>query len=121
MVLGEAHEREHVGLRFIHQCGELRHVGAQLIGDLAPLRARGLGVVLDEGGANEGCDHAPALATGMGQHVAHEVHATFPPPRLGKGRSRLASRRGPVLGCGLHGGRMLMCTPRMPDWRRIVL
>ena len=42
----------------------------QLIGDLAPLLARGLGVVLNESGANEGGDHATALAAGMGEHVA---------------------------------------------------
>jgi hypothetical protein len=32
-------------------------LGAQLIGDLTPLFARRFGVVLDEGGADEGGDH----------------------------------------------------------------
>jgi hypothetical protein len=46
-----------------------------LIGNRAPLIARGLGIVLDEGSADEGCDDATTLAAGMGEHVAHEVHA----------------------------------------------
>jgi hypothetical protein len=56
-------EGQYVGLCFIHECGELRHLGTQLIGDLAPLLARGLGIVLNEGGADEGGDYATALAT----------------------------------------------------------
>jgi len=36
-------------LCLVHERGELRHFGTQLIGDLAPLRPRSLGVVLDEG------------------------------------------------------------------------
>jgi hypothetical protein len=47
--------------------------GAQLIGDRPPLLARGLGVLLHEGRADEGRYHAPALAAGMRQYVAHEV------------------------------------------------
>ena len=34
----------------------------------------GLGVVLGEGGGDEGGDHPPAVLAGMGQGVAHEVH-----------------------------------------------
>ncbi len=60
-------------LCLVHERGELRHFGTQLIGDLAPLRPRSLGVVLDEGGADEGRDDATALAAGMRQHIAHEV------------------------------------------------
>jgi hypothetical protein len=46
-----------------------------LIGDLAPLVAGGLGIVLNKGGADEGGNDTPALATRIGEHVAHEVHA----------------------------------------------
>ena len=59
--------------------GELRHFGTQLIGDLAPLLARGLGILLNEGRANECSDDAAALATGMGKDIAHEVHAAALP------------------------------------------
>ena len=70
---------QHVGLGLVHQGGELRHLGAQLIGDLAPLRAGRLGVLLGEGGGDEGGDDAPALPAGMGQDIAHEVHAAALP------------------------------------------
>ncbi len=49
-------------------------LGPQLVGHLAPLGAGGLGVLLGEGGADEGGDDAAALLAGMGQEVAHEVH-----------------------------------------------
>jgi hypothetical protein len=42
----------------------------ELIGHLAPLRPRCLGVVLDERGADEGRDDAPTLPPSMRQHVA---------------------------------------------------
>lgn len=41
MIFREAHEGEDIGLGLVHQHCELRHFGAQLIGDLAPLAARG--------------------------------------------------------------------------------
>ena len=61
--------------RLIHEGGELGHLGAQLIGDGTPLLAGGLGIILNEGGADESGNDAPALAPGMRQDVAHEVHA----------------------------------------------
>ena len=61
------------------QRGELGQFGAQLVGDLAPLLARGLGVVLGEGGGDESGDDAAAALAGMGQGVAHEVHAAALP------------------------------------------
>ena len=76
---GKRHVGEHVGLGLVHQGGELRQLGAQLIGDLAPLRAGGLGVVLGEGGGDEGGDDAPAALAGMGERVAHEVDAAALP------------------------------------------
>jgi hypothetical protein len=89
MVFRKAHEGKHVGLGLIHQRCELRHFRTQLIGDLPPLHPCCLGIVLDEGGADEGCDDAPALAASMGQYVAHEVHAAALPrgvQHLGDGR-----------------------------------
>lgn len=70
VIFGEAHEGEHVGFGLVQERGELRQLGAELIGDLAPLRSGGLGVVLGEGRADEGRDDAPAALAGMGQHVA---------------------------------------------------
>ena len=79
VLLREAHVGEHVGLGLVHQRGELRDLGAELVGDLAPLGPGGVGVVLGEGGGDEGGDDAAALFAGMGQHVAHEVHAAALP------------------------------------------
>ena len=75
----EAHEGEDVSLGFIHERGQLRDFGAQLIRNLAPLLARCLGVLLNEGSANECSNDAAALAAGMGQDVTHEVHPTALP------------------------------------------
>ena len=55
--------------------GQLGGLGPELVGDQAPPRACGLGVLLGEGGGEEGRHHAPALAAGMGEQFAHEVHA----------------------------------------------
>ena len=40
----------------------------------APLRLGGVGMILGEGGGDEGRDDAPAAPAGMGERVAHEVH-----------------------------------------------
>jgi hypothetical protein len=69
VIFRESHEGEHVGFRLVHQRGELRHLRTQLIGHLAPLLARHLGIVLHEGGADEGGNDTPSLASGMRQHV----------------------------------------------------
>jgi hypothetical protein len=61
VVLGEANEGEHICLGFIHQCGKLSHLGAQLTDYRSLLVAHRLGVVLHEGGVDEGCDDALAL------------------------------------------------------------
>ena len=79
MVLGEAHEGEDIGFGLVHQGGELCNLGPELIGDLAPLGAGYFGVLLGEGGGDEGGDDAPALLAGMGQDIAHEVHAATLP------------------------------------------
>ena len=62
-------------LGFVHENCQLGHLGPELVGDLAPLDLRAVGVLLGEGGGDEGGDDAPALLAGMGQQVAGEVHA----------------------------------------------
>jgi hypothetical protein len=57
----EAHIGEDVALSLIHQLGELLDPGAQLVCDLSPLRPGSVGIVLGEGGADEGRDDAAAL------------------------------------------------------------
>ena len=63
----EVHVGENVVLGLVHEGRELRCLGPELVGDLAPLGASGLGVLLGEGGGDEGGDDAPALVAGMGQ------------------------------------------------------
>ena len=73
VIFREAHDSEYVDLGLVHEC-QLWHLRRQLVGDLAPLPAGGIGVVLNKGGADEGCDDTTALATGIGKRVAHEVN-----------------------------------------------
>ncbi len=54
----EVHVGEDVLLGAFHQRGELRHLGAELVGDGAPLGVRGCGVILGVGGADPGRDDA---------------------------------------------------------------
>ena len=75
----EAHIGEDVALGLVHQLGELLDPGSQLVGDLPPLRPGSVGIVLGEGGADEGRDDAASLLAGMGERVAHEVNATALP------------------------------------------
>jgi hypothetical protein len=79
MLSGEVHVGEHVGRGFVHQRRELWDLGPELIGDAAPLLLGRLGVVLGEGGGDEGRDDTPAAPAGMGQNVAHEVDASALP------------------------------------------
>ena len=79
VLLGEANVGEDVVLGFVHQGGELGDLGPELVGDLTPLDLRAVGVLLGEGGGDEGGDDAPTLAAGMGQQVAGEVHAASLP------------------------------------------
>ena len=65
---------EHVRLGRVQQRGELGQLGPHLIGDLAPLRFGGVGMILREGGGDEGRDHAPAAPADMSQGIAHEVN-----------------------------------------------
>lgn len=70
---------EHVGLGFVEEAGQVRQLGAELICDLAPLSAGGLGIVLGERGGDEAGDDAAAALAGMGQSIAHEVDAAALP------------------------------------------
>ena len=79
VLLGESHVGEDVVLGFVHENCQLGHLGPELVGDLTPLGLRAVGVLLGEGGGDEGGDDAPALAAGMGQQVAGEVHAASLP------------------------------------------
>ena len=56
--------------------------------DAAPLRFGGLGIVLGEGGGDEGRDDAPSASSGMSERVAHEVHAAPLPSRAEHLRDR---------------------------------
>ena len=49
-------------LGFVHENCQLGHLGPELVGDLTPLGLRAVGVLLGEGGGDEGGDDAPALA-----------------------------------------------------------
>src|SRR5436190_832726 len=79
VILGEAHERKYVGFRLVHERGEFRHLGTQLIGNLTPLHPSRIRILLDEGGADEGSDNTPAIAASMGEHIAHKVYAAALP------------------------------------------
>lgn len=70
MLDGEAHVGQDVVLGIVHQGGELRHPRPELIGDLPPLLAGGLGVVLGEGGADPGRDDAALGLSGIGHWLA---------------------------------------------------
>ena len=75
----EAHVSEHVVLCLVEEGGELRDLGAELVGNAAPLRPRGLGIVLGKCGGDESGADASSTLAGMCQRVAHEVHAATLP------------------------------------------
>ena len=79
MLSGKGHEGEDVDLGLVEEGGELGQLGAQLVGDLTPLLAGGVGRALGEGGRHEGRDDAAAALAGMGEGVAHGVDAAAPP------------------------------------------
>ncbi len=81
VLLGEGHVGEHIGFGLVHQGGQFRHFGAELIGDLAPLGLGGFGAVLGKGVADEGDDDPAALLVGVGQDIAHEM-GVMPTSRL---------------------------------------
>ena len=89
-------------LGFVHQGGELGDLGPELVGDLTPLDLRAVGVLLGEGGGDEGGDDAPTLAAGMGQQVAGEVHAASLPGGAEDDRMCRTVRRRACINGGVH-------------------
>ena len=75
VLLWECFKGKHIGLGIVHQSGELRHSGPQLIGDGAPPDTSGIGVILCERRSDPGGDNAPLCLAGMRQSIAHEVDA----------------------------------------------
>ncbi len=61
VLLGEGHIGQDVGLGLVHEIGQLGRLGTELVGDLTPPGPGGLGVVLSEGGGDEGRHHASPL------------------------------------------------------------
>ena len=77
--MGKVHVGQDVRFGFVHQPGKLLHFWPELVGDFAPLGSGRLGIILGEGGGDEGRCNSATLAAGMGKRVAHEVHpATLP-------------------------------------------
>ena len=74
MLLGKGHAGEDISLCLIHNGGQFRDLGTDLIGDGAPLAAGRLGRFLGERGGDKGRDNASSALTGVGQHVSHEVN-----------------------------------------------
>jgi len=64
MLRRERHVGEYVSLSFVHEGCELGRLGTELICNTAPLGLCVLGIVLGEGGGDEGGDDAPAALGG---------------------------------------------------------
>ena len=75
----EVHIGQDIGFSLIHESGELRQLGAQLVRHPAPLCLGRRGIVLGEGGGDEGCGHATSLLSGMRQQVSHRMHSAALP------------------------------------------
>ena len=75
MVLGEVHVGQHVLAQGIHHRAELGLLLTKRVGDDVPLR-RGLGLgLLGEDGLQHGGDGSALLGRGIGERVAHPMHA----------------------------------------------
>ena len=53
MLRRDCHVGEHIGLGLVEEAGKLGQLGTELVGDLAPLGASGLGIVLGGSGNGE--------------------------------------------------------------------
>ncbi len=71
----DGHVGEDVGFGLVHQGCELRHLGAELVGDGAPLGMRGRSALLGISGADPGRDDAALRLARVCEHVASEVDA----------------------------------------------
>ena len=76
---GEAHVGEDVVLGSSMRTASLGTLGLSWSATWRHWTFALFGVLLGEGGGDEGGDDAPALAAGMGQQVAGEVHAAALP------------------------------------------
>jgi hypothetical protein len=70
----ERHIGEHVGRGFVEKIGEFGKLGAHWSETLRHC-AGTFGIVLCKRRRDEGGDNTAALAAGMREHIAHEVHA----------------------------------------------
>jgi hypothetical protein len=75
VIFRETHEGQHLGVCFVHEGSELRHLWTQLIGDRPPLLAISLGVVCTKTVPMNAATTRRPLPAGMSEHIAHEVHA----------------------------------------------
>ena len=85
MLGGELHVGQHIGLGLVHEVRQPGHAWPGLIGDLTPLLAGGLGVVLGEGGADPRGDDAALGLTGIGPPFVRKAEG---PGLGGKGRKQ---------------------------------
>ena len=99
VLAGEGHVGQHVVLALVHELGQLRPAGAQLVGDAAPGLAGIVAVGLVEGLADRGGDDGVLAARDVGQGVAHPVHAAPLPSRL---EDALDGRLEAAVGVGDH-------------------
>ena len=74
VLLGESHVGEDVCFGLVHKLGEPADRRPQLVGHFAPLGSGGIGIILGEGGGDEGRNHAATALAGMGQRIAHEMN-----------------------------------------------
>ena len=70
----EGHVGAHVGFGLVQIRRELGQLGPQLVVDASPLGSGCFGVVLVEGGGDEGGNDTAALPAGIRQHIAHEMY-----------------------------------------------
>jgi len=69
----EADVGEHVVLDLVHEGGELRPAGAELVGHVPPGLPGAAAVGLHEGLTDRGCHHGVLAARHVSERVAHEV------------------------------------------------
>ena len=85
---GQVHVGEHVLLGGVHQRGEPRYLGPQLVGYGVPLTVGSRGVLVGIDGADPGRDDAALGLAGMSERVAGEVD----PAALPSGAEHLRDR-----------------------------
>ena len=79
MLGGEGQVGQDVMLALVHQGSELGPTRPELVGDLPPGLASGVGVGLEEGLAQGGGDHGVLALRHVGQGVPHQVDAAALP------------------------------------------